>query len=425
MPEFGDVARIRDTNNFSEALLKSQVPDIDTSEGRHEAAQFMWRRLTSDLVTAKSPTETRDGQQGIIWQGNIRKDVIYYLWPSLQDSMHVDRGRSEEIISSLLDYLVSSSILSCRKKSSKFTPGVWWVNTHWTPMEIRKTVVPPTAEEAVVSQAAQFPCRGCSVESFVSTAGRSTHEMQVHKAAFSEDGTAYKFDDSFNDEYIKGVVKAVLENSAVLPTLRGVKLGALALDPRMREVAVLDGLDLLVEEGSVLPLQVGARIKYKLADLAGTVQESLPEAEDSEDPVAPRVKEDPVAITAVGPVVDGISTSVEHLRQALSTARGILLTTHNRVTEALETVDSIVVRAKWLEERLRMVEQELAGYKMKAMAQNNSLSNNERENNTALIKELTDALETVTDERDRYKAQWDNFQRAIKGVLPALPEDSN
>lgn len=394
MPQIGDVARSRDIENLS-ALL-GDIPDISTEESVNQAAELVYQCVYRQINKAKSPSRVRAGQKGYIWLGNIRRDVFYTLWPTLNQTPLVDKERASELIGAILGKLNRDKSLQCVNTGS-YGPSAWWINDNYLPSTTRKITDDDDAEGTADQQETSvkiYPCRVCS-ETFNVNAGRIVHEMKTHKIAVGEDGTVHHFDESFSDEYVKDMIITVLREAGESLTMRGVEQAAVAKDPRMRNTAVAMGLRMLLDEERVEDRQVGMRTRYEIRSKPVEPTTAVEATTSPED--------EPIKVTSVAPVVNSLTASVVALRGLLSTARSAL-------TSADHTVAAVIERAEWLEKQLAKTQQELAALKMRSTAASGGAS-------SARVKELEEELEHVRVERDKYKSEWEIFQKAIRGVL--------
>lgn len=413
MPKFSDVASSRDIEKMS-ALL-GDVPDTSTEEGIANAVELIYQSVRTKINDQKAPIRIRAGQKGFHWQGNFRRDIVFPLWPSLDQTMLVEREEANDIIAVLKANLERGGHLVC-VATSKYHPSTWWVNDRFLPV-IRKTVTPPVelAPEPTVETATAapqepsvklYPCRVCTTP-FEAEAGRITHEMKVHRVAIGDDGTEHSFDKAFDDAHMRSIVHAVLREYGHPMAHRAIEMAALAKDPRMRRTQVSTGLNILMREDLVGDVQIGARTKYYLMPPEAQAPSSLdPEPEETVVPDLEAVAEsngDSAAVYVTSSVPSDIVNPVAKLKHVLSTAKGC-------VDEALRAMGNLEEQVQTLTVRLAEKERELAALRIKQMAPGATGGGSAR------VRELEAELAAVTADRDEYKAKWGLFQQAVNGI---------
>lgn len=412
MPQIGDVARIRDVSTPA-----PNVPDVDSPEGLQAAARLVYQ-VVHEKLTAKSPVKQIDGTPGKMWQGRIQAEVIYTLWPGLDDRMYTSRERSKEIADELFSYLLKCKIMICRQRSSQYNPAVWWVSDHWSPMEVRTVQSEPaaamTTPDPVAAEEENYTCRMCSKE-FKTPNSRGVHEYQMHQMAYDSEGTGYAYDLTFTTEVMESVILDVLGGVDRALTFRAVAIDSHEMDPRMGKATVERVLAGLLKQDRVRLVHGGVYPKYALAETVsdkdaetarllynmGTetpAEQATPEAEEQAEEQAASEPE-----TAESVRGDGLTTVLEGLLHIVSTAKGQL---DSVATAAVAVADHSRARIAELERELHVVNTKLM---TRARAP-------EVESLNTAVRELTAELEQVTMERDEVQRLLDNFQQALRGL---------
>jgi hypothetical protein len=411
MPELRDIARVRNVTTTATTELVN-IPEVGTPEGLRTAAELVYHSVRAK-TTNNSPQYPRDGTPGKHWQGRIRTEVFYELWPQLDDRMYVSATQRNEIIEAVTDYLDTCKVLVRKSADTKYNPSIWWVSDHWTPMEVR-TVQPEPAQAPQAVPGAGYQCRGCD-ETFSIPSARGTHEYRSHKIAIDDAGTVYAFDENFNEAYTESLVLRVLKDVDSVGesvSFRTVQVCAHDIDPRMGKVIVKGAIGRLVSKGSVRQLAHGVYPKYALATAAPAEDDTAPGIPEEAAAVLPGLEpetapEPAVQVTSVGPAVDSLTVSLDGLRHILSTTRG-------QFESAEAATIAVFERASWLEGQLARTERELAAAKMKLIPR--GTAGPEAEALRATVQELSEKLAEAVRERDEVQSRLDNFQQALRGL---------
>jgi hypothetical protein len=393
MPEISDVMRMSE-----DSTLPGGIPDVESPEGLKAAAELVYRSLHA---RPNCPERMRDGKPGKLWQGRIQKEVLYILWPSLDDRMILERDASKRITKKLFEYLSESGAVVGLQRTHGINAAVWWVSNHWTPLERRTIQEAPAETTEGNADPFGFACRvpNCNAVSG-GIAGRGVHEFHTHRIAVAADGTILSYDaEDFTPAYRMETVLHAMEGAPGFLAISSVHALAHGTDPRMGQKFTKDALGALVAQGRVYSEQRGTRVLFCVPQTPET-------ASDAKD------TPETVGIPEGAPMPESIMES-----DADWSATGSAQFIQRNLTRATKAVGELAAHAEELERRLAEVQQELKVTKVKLVS-SKSCADPEKTELRRTVGHLTEKLAEAVQERDEYKQQLESIQRAISGFKP-------
>lgn len=408
MNKLGDIARITPLNKS----IAADLPDVDDIKALQASAELVHSFLRTK-ITAVSIARTRDGRPGREWQGRILFEIIYKLWPRLNDRVLVTPEDARLRSGAILDYMIRCGIICCIRKTYDDVPAKWWVSDNFTPMTVsnvndRETEeqVSEETEEAdsemteIPEADGTYPCREPECDkSFTNATGRSGHEYNVHNMVSNADGERFYYAaGDFTPQYIVSEIVSVLNEVEKPLTFYGICSRTYARDPRLGKPIIRDHLADMVTANALIKSERGAYTYYAVASgdqLSGPIAGLLDAVAEARQ-VRSEAKEEAKAAaveTSRAPVPTDLKSGIAYAKHVTSTALG-------GMKAVLDTMEEL---AAYAAEKDR----EIAGLKQRLMAAPKA---SDKE------KELEEELAKVKVERDLYKGKVEAFESALRGL---------
>lgn len=398
MAKLGDIARITPLDKS----IESELPNVDDPASLQEAAKLVHSTLAAKLDrTIPTPAAYHAYHiKGRRWSGRMRLEVMYALWPRLQDKVMVDEAERNRLCQAVFDYLRMTKTVICIQRTGVATPAVWWVSDHWTPMTV-SYVEPQTPTEAISEedktepdQTAEgegtLPCRepDCFAVFTVGQA-RSGHEYNIHKMVAWPTGERFYYSaDDFTTQYVVDEIMAALGGITKPVTFSGLVAITYEKDPRLGKAVVRDHLANLVDAGLVVKTQPTTYACYAKAPegslpapisglLAAVVEEK-------------QRQEEAKTVPWTGSAPTDLKTGIELAAHIASTTMGNL----KSVQDTIEKLTAFAAEK----------DREIAGLRQRLMAAPRS---------SGREAELEAELAQVKIERDIYKDKVETFESAL------------
>lgn len=401
MDKVRDIARIRD---ISDRSISTELPDVDNPEGLEDCAKLIHEKVKGilDRTVPTVPVKHRNGCPGRHWHGRMRLEVMFDLWPRLQDPVLVSEELRNDICGKLYDYLRSSGAMICVQRTNQFNPAVWWVNNHWTPMQvshISDREDPAAVEEAAPEADGAYPCRDkdCTV-AYTTPSGRSGHEFNVHRMVAKDETPLYLDDPGFTAEYIVDTIVKQLREAAQPLTFNGVATLVYNGDPRIGKTVTSSTLDALLKTNVVRLTNRGRWQAYELvpkgeeAAVATTDLTDVP-VEDIEVAVGPSLVDMPLG--------DLLEDMRKNMAQGVTYMNAAMV----QIKSAQSQIAELTFELDGARDTIADLRRQLAGAKMQNIQRGGSGGQ----------QELEQKLAEVTRERDEFEQRLKTLREAIFG----------
>lgn len=407
MPEVRDTARIRDISGRS---ISHEIPNPDDPTAMVEYAKLVWDRMINDDRLRGGAKVPRNGQPGRLWQGRIVKEVFYFLWPRLEDSVLVGKERDLEIRDAIMGYLKLCGMLKIDDPGTKRNAAVWWVAEHWQPMTVSSTseVVesPGKTEESPSEEVGEYPCRVCGAM-YDSVTKRGGHEYSTCRAVVAADGTVYSYGDpKYTPQYTTDVVMRVLENAEEPLSFNAVSGRAYAADPRVGKPMVRQ---ILLELSSLGAIKTSTRGRSTLYEL------------DRDEPIS-----NEQFTAAVMTVTSGKTNEVSRLSdiklpvdlaEAVDYAEHVIMTALGNMQAAQRSINGLAESVEGLRAELAEKDKTIEGLRAKLIHKaSEAVDSAELEAVRTELGSTREELDAVKGERDTYKGQLDTLRSALAGI---------
>jgi hypothetical protein len=399
-----DIVRVTNT-----ATTSSDLPGVDTPEGLRESAHLVWQLLTTKLnANNKAPIKQNDGVPGRTWQGKILLDVFHFIWPHMNDRMHISKTDASDLFEAVVDYLKQCKMLQCKQPGTQYNSAVWWVSDYWTP-----TVNAPkntAVEPAKATEADGVMCRQCG-QRCETTTSRGSHEFHAHNIAVTSTGEIVSYAD-FTEETADEIMLLVFGEAKEPLTLGSATVASHDIDPRMGNAACKATLARLLDQGKIQTATIGYRPTYSLAPQKAAQPE--PETVPSK-PVAAPEPQYALKISTVAPEVRTVAPVHTDLSALLDRTQKGLVNAASAISQAAVVVGTLADHCGALEEKLSLSEQKVASLKMQLIAKG-AASGPEVDALRAQVQQLTEERDTAQGERDGYRDRLEKWQSALQGL---------